>query len=56
MVGRACTAIFVPSPVVRYPEYSVLPIYIGYDTNCVLTPLIVMAVVLSTAAKLVAVI
>ncbi|WP_345751024.1 hypothetical protein [Microbacterium rhizophilus] len=49
--GSACTAISTPLPVVMYPAYNVLPMYIGLATNCALTPLIVMLVAARTAAK-----
>jgi len=49
--GTACTAIISPLSVVRYPAYRVWPMYIGYDTKCACTPLIVMFVALSTASK-----
>jgi hypothetical protein len=49
--GSACTAIISPLSVVRYPAYSVWPMYIGYETKCACTPLIVMFVAFSTASK-----
>lgn len=54
--GNACTAISNPSPVVMYPAYSVLPMYIGCETKCAGTPLIVMFVSARTASKFAAVI
>jgi hypothetical protein len=38
-----------------YPEYNVVPIYMGLETKCARTPLIVMLSVDITPAKLVAV-
>jgi hypothetical protein len=49
--GSACTAIITPLPVVMYPAYNVLPMYIGKATKCAWTPLIVMSSAASTAAR-----
>ncbi|AYG05173.1 hypothetical protein D7I44_17760 [Gryllotalpicola protaetiae] len=38
-----------------YPAYNVFPMYIGYETKCAFTPLMVMFVAVSTAAKFCAV-
>ncbi|MEL5991876.1 hypothetical protein ACOKGD_10030 [Microbacterium phosphatis] len=48
--GSAWTAISRPPLVVRYPAYSVSPMYIGFVMNRACTPLIVTSVAEITAA------